>query len=338
MLGRRQLIAVFIALLSATAGAQTAGTPVRQAQTGKTSGSLTATAAAAVNCGGTSCVTVSTIGYSVATVTVHGTYSGATLNFEFSDDGGTTYYPFQCSEANAAAQESSKAPGTNASMAWDCGVYAATNFEVRQSAISTGTAVVNVSLSAAAIEPALTVAGTFWQATQPVSGTVAATQSGNWTDRIVGNAGAAVDAATAAAPPANAIAVAGLASGATGGTMELIPVCDSYKVVSVSTATTTLLVTGVSGRQVRICSLHLITTLADNAALIEGTGATCGTGSAGMAGGTTAASGYNLAANGGLTLGSGIGTVMMTATAGDSVCIVTSASTQLSGGVSYAIY
>src|SRR5690242_15659497 len=34
---------------------------------------------------------------------------------------------------------------------------------------------------------------------------------------IVGNAGAAVDAATGAAPPANAILYAGLGSGATGG-------------------------------------------------------------------------------------------------------------------------
>lgn len=155
---------------------------------------------------------------------------------------------------------------------------------------------------------------------------------------IVGNAGAAVDAATGAAPPANAVLLGGLSSGATGGDVIALPVCDSYDVVSISTATTTLEITGVSGRQVRICSLHLIAGAADNVAIIEGTGATCATGTAGMAGGTTAASGYNLAANGGLTLGSGIGTVMRTATAGDSVCIVTSAATQLSGGISYTIY
>jgi hypothetical protein len=52
----------------------------------------------------------------------------------------------------------------------------------------------------------------------------------------------------------------------------------------------------------------------------------------------SATEGRNLAANGGLTLGSGIGTVMRTATTGDSVCIVTSAATQLSGGISYVIY
>jgi hypothetical protein len=155
---------------------------------------------------------------------------------------------------------------------------------------------------------------------------------------IVGNAGASVDAATGAAPPANAVLHGGLVSGATGGLVGAMPICDSYANINISTATTTLEVTGVSGRQVRVCALHIIAAAADNVAVIEGTGATCGTGSAGMAGGTTAATGYNLAANGGLALGSGLGTVMRTATAGDSVCIVTSAATQLSGGISYVIY
>ena len=41
------------------------------------------------------------------------------------------------------------------------------------------------------------VSGTFWQATQPISGTIAATQSGTWTTRIVGNTGAVLDASSA---------------------------------------------------------------------------------------------------------------------------------------------
>jgi len=155
---------------------------------------------------------------------------------------------------------------------------------------------------------------------------------------IVGNAGVAIDAATGAAPPANAILHAGLGSGATGGFLVGVPVADTYKAINISTATTTLLITGVSGRQVRISALHLIAAGADNVALIEGTGATCGTGSLGMAGGTTAASGYNLAANGGLAFGSGFGTILQTVTTGDSVCAVTSAAVQLSGGIEYTIY
>jgi hypothetical protein len=144
--------------------------------------------------------------------------------------------------------------------------------------------------------------------------------------------------ATGAAPPAKAGYVGYLGSGATGGFLTGATVGDTYKNINVSTATTTLLVTGVSGRQVRISAMHMITAAANNVALIEGTGATCGTGSAGMAGGTTAATGYNLAANGGIAFGSGLGTVMQTATTGDSVCVVTSANVQLSGGLQYSIY
>lgn len=154
----------------------------------------------------------------------------------------------------------------------------------------------------------------------------------------VGNAGVSLDAATGAAPPANALLDAGLGSGATGGFLVGKTVGDTSKAVNISTATTTLLVTGVSGRQVRISAFHIFTNAANNVAFIEGTGATCGTGTAGMAGGTTAASGYNFAANSGIAQGSGIGEVMTTATTGDSVCVVTSAATQLSGHIKYAIY
>jgi hypothetical protein len=158
--------------------------------------------------------------------------------------------------------------------------------------------------------------------------------AGTGTQRVVDVA----SGTTGAAPPAQASFVGGLQSGATGGFLGGFPACDLGKVVNISTATTTLMVTGVSGRQVRICAFHMITTLANNVAWLEGTGATCGTGTAGMAGGTTAASGYNFAANGGIAMGTGIGQVMLTATTGDSVCLITSAATQLSGFISYTIY
>jgi len=144
--------------------------------------------------------------------------------------------------------------------------------------------------------------------------------------------------ATGAAPPARAEYTGGLGSGATAGFLIGFPVCDSFANVNVSTATTTLIVTGVSGRHVRICSLSLVTAAANNVALISGTGATCGTGTTGMNGGTTAASGWNFAANGGLTQGSGLGAINQTNATGDSVCVITSAATQLSGRLSYAIY
>jgi len=144
--------------------------------------------------------------------------------------------------------------------------------------------------------------------------------------------------ATAAAPPARADFVGGLTSGATGGLLTGIGVCDQYVNVNVNTATTTLLVTGVAGRHVRICSLSLVTALANNVALLSGTGATCGTGTTGMSGGTTAATGWNFAANGGITQGSGLGVINQTNATGDSVCIATSAASQLSGRIAFAIY
>lgn len=154
---------------------------------------------------------------------------------------------------------------------------------------------------------------------------------------VVGNAGAAFDAATGAAPPTNGVLAVGLGSGATSGFMLAIPVCDTFKNVNISTATTTLIVTGVSGRHVRICQLNMVTALANNVGIISGTGATCGTGTGAIVG-TTAATGYNFAANGGIATGSGIGEIMQTVATGDSVCFVTSAGTQLSGVVSYTIY
>jgi hypothetical protein len=173
----------------------------------------------------------------------------------------------------------------------------------------------------------------------PVNSTLSAeTTKVIGTVRHVGNAGANIDGATGAAPPANVLFVGGLKSGATGGFLTGITVCDSDFAVNISTATTTLAVTGVSGRQVRICSLMLVAAGADNVNFIEGTGATCGTGTAGMTGGTTAGTGPNLAANGGWTQGSGMGEIMTTATTGDSVCIQTSAAVQLSGHIKYTIY
>lgn len=180
------------------------------------------------------------------------------------------------------------------------------------------------------------VSGTFYQATQPVS--LASVPS-----HAVTNAGTfavqpSSSGATGAAPPSAGSYTVGLGSGATGGWLAGIAVGDNFKAVNVSTATTTLLVTGVSGRHVRITSLDISTAAANNVALISGTGATCGTGTTGMNGGTTAASGWNFAANGGIVKGVGFGTVYRTTATGDSVCVITSAATQLSGNIGYAIY
>jgi len=95
-------------------------------------------------------------------------------------------------------------------------------------------------------------------------------------------------------------------------------------------------ITGTSSKTTYICSIDIVTATAQNIALVEGTGSTCGTSTAGMAGGTTAATGWNFAANGGLTKGAGIGTVFVAANAAaDNVCLLLSGSGQTSGSIQY---
>lgn len=148
--------------------------------------------------------------------------------------------------------------------------------------------------------------------------------------------------ATGAAPPARANYTGANTSGATGGFLAGITACTEFFAVDIVTATTTLAITGVSGRHVYICSINLITAAANNVAIIAGTGATCGTSTAGLNGGVTGAEGWNFGANGGIAQGSGIGVIMSTLASGgatgDSVCIITTAGTQLSGTIGYAIY
>lgn len=216
-------------------------------------------------------------------------------------------------------------------------VIAATNAlktdmsSVAGTATATGNGTVSAGVQRVAIasdNTAFSVNATLAAETTKVIGTV----------RNLGNAGAIFDGATGAAPPANVLYMGGVVSGATGGLLGGVPICDTVAVFNISTATTTLVITGVSGRHVRICGVSLMTAAANNLAFLSGTGATCGTGTAGMSGGTSAASGYNFAANSGMAYGGGIGTVMKTVATGDSVCIITSAATQLSGQISYAIY
>jgi len=139
----------------------------------------------------------------------------------------------------------------------------------------------------------------------------------------------AATSATGAAVPAKASYVAGNGSG----NLTAMPMCDNWKPVSI-TANTQIL-TGVAAKQTYICSINLIVSAADNVALVEGTGTTCGTGTAGMAGGATAATGWNFAANGGLAHGTGHGAIARTATAADNVCLLVSGTAQVSGVISW---
>jgi hypothetical protein len=101
--------------------------------------------------------------------------------------------------------------------------------------------------------------------------------------------------------------------------------CSSKTFISALGASTALLVTGVAARQVRICYMHISndSATATNLTFIEGTGGTCGTGTATMTGK------YHMNAN--TTGGDDVDILfnnfssLNTATAGDSVCVTGSA-------------
>jgi hypothetical protein len=117
---------------------------------------------------------------------------------------------------------------------------------------------------------------------------------------------------------------------------QSVPVCDHFVPINMATTSPVQLVTAQGQNYIYVCSIQLISAGANNVAMYEGTGAGCGTSNvAGMAGGTTTASGWNFAANGYIQFGSGTGAVAKTAFAANGICMVASAATQVSGVLSW---
>ena len=108
--------------------------------------------------------------------------------------------------------------------------------------------------------------------------------------------------------------------------------------IAIATGTTTNILTGTSAKKIYVCYLYMQTGLANNVAVIEGTtGATCGTSTKALVGGTTAAAGLINAANSGQAMGNGGYSVMQTTVANNDICIITSASGPLSGVMKYVV-
>jgi hypothetical protein len=111
-------------------------------------------------------------------------------------------------------------------------------------------------------------------------------------------------------------------------------VAKSYTPINISASGSIRIITGTAAKKTYICHIHLVTNALNNVAMTEGTGTNCGTGTAGVIGGTTAASGWNFAANSGIALGNGSAATIAAAVANaDDVCLNPSAATQLSGQV-----
>lgn len=99
--------------------------------------------------------------------------------------------------------------------------------------------------------------------------------------------------------------------------------------IAISSATTTKLITGVTGKYVYITALNVIAAGTGNIQFVYGTGTNCGTGTTNLTGN------YNLTAQAGLAQGSGVGPIIVVP-AGVDVCATTSAAVGMAGVIGYA--
>lgn len=123
----------------------------------------------------------------------------------------------------------------------------------------------------------------------------------------------------------------GLASAALAQQSIFVPATMASVPINISTATTTRLVTGITGKSIYVTQWNAIAGGTGNITLEYGTGTTCGTGT------TTLTGAYPLIANVGLVVGIGNGAVLVLP-AGTSLCALTSAAVQISGSLAYAIF
>lgn len=101
--------------------------------------------------------------------------------------------------------------------------------------------------------------------------------------------------------------------------------------ITISTATTTLLITGVAGKSVYITNLLVVAAGTGSIQIKAGTGATCGTGTVNLTGN------ISLTAQQGYVMGVGNGVVLV-APAGFSVCATTDQAVGMPGSIAYAIF
>ena len=134
----------------------------------------------------------------------------------------------------------------------------------------------------------------------------------------------AATGATGSAVPAKALYV----GANSGGNLTGIVQGNQTVGVSATSATTTTLVSLVTGKAIYVTHAHIVASAAANFQLVYGTGTACGTGTVYLDG----ASGNPMAfaANGGFSAGSGLGPVYVIP-AGNALCLITA-----TGGVNYA--
>lgn len=120
----------------------------------------------------------------------------------------------------------------------------------------------------------------------------------------------------------------------TDGTNSVVvdPCAGNAKVYTpISQTTGTRLIVGTSAKKIYVCSIVLVGADAENVSLVAGTGSVCATSTVAVIGGTTAAAGPNLAANGGFSAGNGASSIAATTVNADDLCLFQSASGRVAG-------
>lgn len=123
----------------------------------------------------------------------------------------------------------------------------------------------------------------------------------------------------------------GLASAALAQQSVVIPATMASVPITISTATTTRLVTGSSGKSIYVTAVDIIAGGTGSIQFVSGTGATCGTGQTNVTGN------YAFTAQVGFTKAAGNGAIWVLPQ-GDSLCAVTSAAVGMPGSLSYALF
>lgn len=182
--------------------------------------------------------------------------------------------------------------------------------------------------------------------TQPVSGTITA-NAGTGTFTVGGTVTANLNTANLAVNLAQvngSTVLTGVGTSAGSQRVALSPIdpCspDSNATrgyVAVSLTTSSQIITGSAPNFVYVCSISLVAGAATNVAVVAGTGTVCATSIAGIFGGSTAATGYNFAANGGIAFGNGGASIGRSDATGENLCILVSAANQISGSLTYVL-
>ncbi len=114
-----------------------------------------------------------------------------------------------------------------------------------------------------------------------------------------------------------------------------LSVAPTYTPISITSATTTRIVAPTSAKKTYVCYMFLLSAIANNVGIVEGTGGTCGSSTAGVVGGTTAANGINLAANSGAVFQEGGFAALATAGTNVDLCLITSAAGPVAGHIKW---